>query len=544
MLVRFIALVSTMVVTALGPALAQSAAQSTPPLNPYSSAARYGARHDNPAEPTSFPYAVEDGTFHVELPKFPRIMGGPGTYLQWPATDPDYLWVTTTGSVVYADISNKRLREVARLATPGAYAIPGATFDKVTAQPVTNVDHARALVKELGVDERRLRSNAHAVVDKDNVLYAPTSEGVVHAYALIDTKRPTAGISIARSLDLRPELKKLDASRAKSELKQAASVTALGLTHDGHIVVGTSRSVVVTARSFSGPLHTVQLGADETVTNSVALDAKGGIYVASDKAMHKLVWTGQRLSRDAADGAWSSPYDLGREPGTVKVGRGTGSTPTLMGFGSDPDKLVVITDGANRMKVVAFWRDAIPLDFQQRPGTKSRRIAGQLEVGAGLAPRPEFIQSEQPVVVHGYGAFVVNNVRARGDSDRLVDLITGGPVHAPPRGVERLDWDPKKRQWRSIWTRNDVGAPSMTPAVSTASNMVLINQYTKADGWELTGMDWKTGTTVHRSIFGQDPLGNGAGSFLQFLPNGDLLFNSIGGPIRIRHLAVIARPKT
>ena len=37
----------------------------------------------------------------------------------------------------------------------------------------------------------------------------------------------------------------------------------------------------------------------------------------------------------------------------------TGATPTLMGFGNDEDKLVVITDGAKRMKLVAFWRDAI-----------------------------------------------------------------------------------------------------------------------------------------------------------------------------------------
>ena len=36
-----------------------------------------------------------------------------------------------------------------------------------------------------------------------------------------------------------------------------------------------------------------------------------------------------------------------------------GSTPTLMGFGDDEDKLVVITDGAKQMKIVAFWRDEI-----------------------------------------------------------------------------------------------------------------------------------------------------------------------------------------
>jgi hypothetical protein len=70
--------------------------------------------------------------------------------------------------------------------------------------------------------------------------------------------------------------------------------------------------------------------------------------------------------------------------------------------------------------------------------------------------------------------------------------------------------------------------------VSTASNIVFVNGYTKQDGWELTGMDWNTGEIVHRTIFGQDNLGNGAYALIQFLPDGDLLFNSVGGAARMR----------
>ena len=144
----------------------------------------------------------------------------------------------------------------------------------------------------------------------------------------------------------------------------------------------------------------------------------------------RIAWTGSRLSTDEKDGAWSSPYDTGREPPSVKFGVGTGSTPTLMGFGDDPDKLVVITDGSDRMKLVAFWREQIPADFKQQPGTRSRRIAGQVQITCGLSPQPEFIQSEQSVVVHGYGAFVVNNIRARGHKDRVVDVLTVEPLRA------------------------------------------------------------------------------------------------------------------
>ena len=86
------------------------------------------------------------------------------------------------------------------------------------------------------------------------------------------------------------------------------------------------------------------------------------IQVQNSFRRRRVVWTGQKLSTDAADGAWQSPYDFGeKQPPSVKFGRGTGSTPTLMGLGDDPDKLVVITDGADRMKLVAFWRDQIPV---------------------------------------------------------------------------------------------------------------------------------------------------------------------------------------
>ena len=75
---------------------------------------------------------------------------------------------------------------------------------------------------------------------------------------------------------------------------------------------------------------------------------------------------------------------------------------------------------------------------------------------------------------------------------------------------------------------------SMVPAGSSETGIVAVNGYTKADGWEVTGVDWATGETVTRVIFGRGNLSNGAYALLQFLPDGDLLFNSIGGQFRVR----------
>lgn len=518
------------------PAIAWGTGTNTPARNPYLSAANYATTHFNPAQTDSFPYPAPKGTFNIDLRKFPRVAGGPVGYMQLASTDPNYLWVTTTGAIAYVDVSKGGWREVSRIATPGLTAIDPETFEKVLAQPITSVAQAEAATKDLGVDWRRLANNVYMFVDRDNVLYANTADGIVNAYGLVDPKNPSKGIKVLRSLDFREQMKKIGAGGTSEAMKQyGAIMTATNLTYDGYLIIGTNRSITVTSRDFNGPQHTIEFGPDEFVSNSIAVDEKGGIYVASDTTMYKLVWNGKKLSKDEADGAWSSPYDIGREPPSVKFGRGTGSTPTLMGFGSDPDKLVVITDGADHMKVVAFWRNRIPANFKQQPGTKSRRIAGQIEIGAGLDPKPEFIQSEQSVVVRGYGAFVVNNIRSQGNKDKLIDVLVGGPVYDPPAGVERVEWSPTTRQWHSVWARGDVVGTSMVPAMSSASNIAFVNGYTKKDGWELTGMDWSTGETVHRSIFGQDTLGNGAYALIQFLPNGDLLFNSIGGPIRVHY---------
>ena len=48
-------------------------------------------------------------------------------------------------------------------------------------------------------------------------------------------------------------------------------------------------------------------------------------------------------------------------------------------------------------------------------------------------------------------------------------------------------------------------------------------------------MDWDTGTTVHRTLFGRQTLGNGAYAILQYLPGGDLVFDSLVGPFRVSY---------
>ncbi len=505
-----------------------------PVPNPYLSSEHFAITHFDAGQSDAFPYPIPTGTFNVDLSKFPRVPGGPVGFMQMISTDPNYMWVTTTSNVNYVDVSNNGWKVVATIKNPGSANITKEMLDKGLNEKLTSIAQAETIVfNDWKTTFQQLGNNVYMFVDKDNVLYA-TTETAIHAYGLIDPADPSKGIKIIRTLDFKPELKKIgEGSKNPSFKLIGARILGINVTYDGRIIILTGGSVSIIDREFKEKPQTIMLDADEYITNGACVDENNGIYVASDKLMHKFVWTGAKLSTEEADGAWSSPYDFGQQPPAVKFGTGTGSTPTLMGFGDDEDKLVVITDGANRMNIVAFWRNDIPADAKQQEGTKSNRIAGQLAATCGLNPQPDFIQTEQSAVVMGYGAFVVNNVRPEGNKDRLVDVLAGGPVYAPPVGCERFEWDPKANKWNSVWTRNDVVATSMIPGASTTSNIVCVNGYTAKDGWELTGMDWKAGKTVTRYIFGQSNYGNGAYATIQFFPNGDLLFNSVGGPIRV-----------
>ena len=218
----------------------------------------------------------------------------------------------------------------------------------------------------------------------------------------------------------------------------------------------------------------------------------------------------------------------------IKLGYGTGSTPTLMGFGSEEDKLVVITDGAKRMKLTAFWREGIPADAKT-VDANNPRIAGIFNITCGLPASTEWIQSEQSVVVGGYDAFVVNNINDSEQkvNDKIVGVLAIGPILTGPKGVECVRWNTATNEWEARWTRADISSVSMIPALSTTSNMVFVNGWYDATGWEVTGLDWTTGATRHQVNLGKDNRGNGAYAIIQYFPNGDLLFNSVSGPIRI-----------
>lgn len=559
----FTALVLMMLVLGVAPLAARNphpipARQTVnePIPNPYLASPLYAITHFDSSQSDSTPYGPPRGRFTVDPTIQPIVYGGPINIITLASTKHNYMWQVGSDRVSYVYKNDGRWETLATyeaLAEASTNLLPPipddtfCSFGEASAVGETAVSMDSYLQDLFGTKyDARFGNGIYSLVDKDNVLYANYLD-TLYAFALTNPARPSDGITI------RYKLEDVVTTIEGGNPPPGTRLFGLSMTYDGHLVITLSNGVAVINRDLDPDSISFYRFPDaEYVSNSMVIDEHGGMYIATGwsgatdnpvSVMHKLVWTGTSISDKESDGAWSSPYDNSEDnlPPIIKVGNGTGSTPTLMGFGNDPDKLVVITDGAKQMKLVAFWRDQIPDGFTQR-------IAGQIQVTCGFTPPlPTWIQSEQSVVVYGYGAFVVNNIPETVSSDiqnknKILQVSLMGPAYPTSFGAERFEWNPSTHTWSSVWARSDVSSTSMVPVHSTSSNMAIINGYREREpdgwepcGWEVLGLDWNTGVTVHQTIFGLSNFGNGAYALLQYLEDGDLLFNSIAGPFRVHY---------
>jgi hypothetical protein len=214
--------------------------------------------------------------------------------------------------------------------------------------------------------------------------------------------------------------------------------------------------------------------------------------------MYRFDWDGENLTQ-----AWRAEYQVDADvPSPIRLGPGSGSTPSLMGTEADDDRFVVITDGQALMRLVLFWRDEIPSDWEPIAPGKDRRIACELAVDFGTGTTTAI--SEQSVAVRGYSAIVVNdlltdptinppsNLPFAAIAQNLVSALEGGIPEKAPFGVERIDWDPATRTCETIWANAEISIPNAIPSISETAGLVYGTG--QRDGqWGLEGLDFVTG---------------------------------------------------
>jgi len=343
-------------------------------------------------------------------------------------------------------------------------------------------------------------SGVYAMVGANNWFYFANKDGSIVAYG--DAVDGDAGAKI------------VEKARFQMPADEAGASVGMNMTYDGWIVFPTENGTMVAVSQDLTQYRSVKMrhtDEEETSThgtgygwvrNSIALDDEGGIYVASRNHMHKVIWTGDQLSTDPKDGAWTARYRNG-------TGEGTGATPSLMGFGEE-DRFVVITDGDIRMNVTLFWRDQIPENWMQLEGAPSRRIAGLAPANMGDLD-VQAIQSEQTVIVAGYGAFVVNNTPRNTaffmPKEGVARGLSIGPLGSNPKfqpyGIQKFEWNPEKRRFEQAWVNEKISSPNGVPWVSTGSGQVYFIG-ARENKWTLEAVNWLTGEpTFHYVIGGQ-----------------------------------------
>ena len=400
-------------------------------------------------------------------------------------------------------------------------------------------------------------AGVYYLLSSDNVLYVEAGTRSL-AYADADPTDPQSSIVLKQVWNKPAEI--------------AGGFNSMNMTYDGWLISISDDGWVVVIDRDLAEAHTVRLkgaevaaawneymiesghrqGSATWIRNGPAIDRDGNIYLPSLQHLHKLVWNGERLSQDPADGAWVEPYSnkgdidvtfnevINPETGEPfvfnDVNVGSGATASLMGF-DDEDKFVVLTDGDTVMNMVLFWRDEIPHSWKQLEGAPSRRIAGMLRADIGRS-NAAAVQTEQSVVVGGYGAFIVNNAPDSKPIARIPDgAYVGLSGHHPdftPHGVQKFEWDPGAQALREAWVNTEVSSVNSVPIVSTAADTV----YTVGarDGlWTLEAIDWSTGESAFHYVTGSSRY-NTQFSGVMMDQEGRLMHTTIYGIVRYERL--------
>jgi hypothetical protein len=318
-----------------------------------------------------------------------------------------------------------------------------------------------------------------------------------------------------------------------------AAGMAMSITYDGRVILVTSDGRVFAVSRDLKEQDMVALPGNDAkgsggymgafVRNGIAVDDEGGIYVVTQKHMHRVQWTGEKLSLDPEHGAWSTVYKNGE--------RGSGTTPTLMGWGDGKDKLVVITDGEEKVSVNFYWRDNIPADWKGLDG-HPRRLAGTIPLSFG-ENGPENFEVEGSPMVYGYGVFFPNDTSAtppprQGAPDRDIfakyhSIVADEYII---RGGVRYNWIPGSRRVAQAWMTPLELAPSIC---THAANDLVYCFGRRKNEYSMEALSWQTGEPVFHYLLGESYRFNNHGGVVRISPYGDIDSPSMAsGMIRLR----------
>ncbi|GAB5453614.1 MAG: hypothetical protein Hals2KO_39420 [Halioglobus sp.] len=473
-----------------------------PPVNPFFADSNVPIGHGNAAQTDSINVAGPEGPTEIIEAATGDVTYqhmGPGHF--GIAISPEYpngkraIW--SNGGDRISKLDYDTLDVISEYALkPTLQTAAEADADIALLDSLSGADLALASIP-LAVEYLTGLAGVYYLLDAENTLFVGGTDSVV-AYGDVDANPADQNSAITKTGEwFKP-------------VGIGGTFAGANLMFDGRICMVTNEGwIVVLERDFSS-YEAIQLpgagiaaahnqmmidnglrpGAADWVRNAPAVDENGGIYVPSFETMHKVVWDGTNLSVAEADGAWHAPY-------SNTDGRGSGATPSLLGFGPGEDHLVVITDGDTVMNVEAFWRDSVPAGWVPPVDALSDRTAGKIRVDMG-DPGITAIQTQQSVVVGGNGIAVVNNEPASipdgfpAAAKTILVGFAGNDELFKPRGIQKFEWNMVDNTLTEAWVAESVSSINAVPIVSLASD-IFYTVGARGGSWSVEANDWITG---------------------------------------------------
>lgn len=478
------------------PAISLESADNEPPQNPYLAYSHWPMCHRNPYNQASSPYPgptspSESKTSFVEGHPCPITLAVSNPY-------PDgrrAVWGVTTKDVFKLDTSGKRLNYLAK--------------------------------DERFTDKKDAISGAYSLIDIDGTFFVPYVS-TLQAYRDEVRDDPHSPIQKWKSYEL-----------PSNDSSKQDKILGINMTYDGRLIlISESGLVIALTRELEDPV-VLQLETKDPISNSFAIDETGGVFIVKSDGVVRVQWNPDAQGDARLTTQWSVPYRSDK-PRVGRLGHGSGTSPSLMGVGSQ-DKFIVIGDGQTLMNLVLIWRDEIPSDWKGLEG-RDRRIAAEVPVTFGV-PDTKESTTEQSLTVRGYGVAAVSNLYGNIPPlrPRLAKRIFGNRTvrtiyrsnyeSVAPYGVEKFVWNPQTRKLVSAWGNPNLSVPNGIPTMSEATGLMYGIGQRESD-WTLEAIDWNTGDSVFFERLTREVRHNSFWAATEIGPDGTIITGMYGGIMR------------
>jgi hypothetical protein len=305
---------------------------------------------------------------------------------------------------------------------------------------------------------------------------------ITHDYDDLNNVNVIYKLTDADTANIYSKIKKLDTIVLPSTV--LGKIGLLNVTQDGWIAFNTTGGTFGVVKSDFTQVYSLNLPlvpGEISYHNNFPVDVDNSMYVVTTKKMVKLKWNNPNLTVD-----WIAPYDFVGNGPTATTAKGSGTTPTLIGFGNN-DRLVVVCDGHSPNNMVAFWRDNTPSNWLA--------ISGQDIRVAGIINLPSFTYLNNNL------QSVENSICANGYDMACAQFNGFSYSCTPAKGVAKCTWDTLTNTLSLAWLNNTINMNNAL-TYSSQSDLVYGNGKESDCNYRFYGLDWNTGNIVINKILG------------------------------------------